>query len=100
MPTRYLNEAPMNVFRIHFDPRPRVELYDVGVHAWRPRPLEPLYPRAGILDGEVGVDEISAGEVAPLIAELEFGRGAGRRREPDRLRLPSARETLDLSEAR
>ncbi len=74
------------VYRIAFDPAPRVEVYDVVAHAWRARPLEPLYRWAGIIDGEIGVNEIDAEEAAGVIHELEFGRGAGRRRGPERLR--------------
>jgi hypothetical protein len=91
MRTRYFvrrdnDESPTYVFRIHFDPGPRVELFDVGAHAWRPRPLEPLYRWAGFIDGEIGVDAISVDEATRIIAALEFGPAAGRRRGPDRLR--------------
>jgi hypothetical protein len=75
--------APMYVFRI--TPDLSIELYDVAAHAWTPRPLEPLY-RWAVIDPGIGVDEISADEAAAIIHELTFGRSAGRRRGPDRLR--------------
>jgi hypothetical protein len=88
MRTRYFvrrdnDEAPLYVFRIL--PTVAVEIYDVGAHAWKPRPLEPLY-RWAVIEPEWGVDEISADAAVPIIAELEFGPSAGRRRGPDRLR--------------
>lgn len=74
---------PMYVFRIL--PDVSIELYDVAFRTWTPQPLEPLY-RWAVIDPEIGVDEISADEAAAVIYELEFGRNAGRRRGPDRLR--------------
>jgi hypothetical protein len=71
---------PLYIFRILADVS--VEIFDVGAHAWRPRPLEPLY-RWAVIEPEMGVDEISADEAAALIHQIECGRTAGRRREPD-----------------
>lgn len=74
---------PHYVFRIL--PDVSVEIYDVAAHAWKPRPLEPLY-RWAVIDPETGVEEISADDAAAIIRRLEFGPVAGRRRGPDRLR--------------
>lgn len=78
---------PLYVFRIL--PDVSVEIYEPSAHAWLPRPLEPLY-RWAVIDGEIGVDEISADEATTLIHEIEFGRDAGRRRGPDPRREPYA----------
>lgn len=75
--------AAMYIFRIL--PDVSIELYDVAAHAWRPRPLEPLYKWA-VIAPEIGVHEISTEEAAAVIHELEFGPSAGRQRGPDRLR--------------
>jgi hypothetical protein len=72
--------SPDYVFRILL--YVSVEIYDVGAHAWRPRLLEPLY-RWVVIDGEIGVDEIPAAEAERIIADREFGPGAGRRRWSD-----------------
>lgn len=78
---------PLYVFRILSDQS--VETYDAGAHAWKPRPLEPLY-RWAVIEPEIGVDGISASDAAALIRGLEFGPHAGRRRGPDRLRRSAA----------
>jgi hypothetical protein len=91
MPTRYFvrrpGSEPWYVFRIL--PIVSVEVYDVSEHAWRSRSLEPLY-RWAIIEPEMGVDEISADEASVVIHELEFGRGAGRRRDRIGCERPSA----------
>jgi len=76
---------PLYVFRIL--PEISVESYEPSAHAWRPRPLEPLY-RWAVIEPEIGVEEIGADEAERIIADLEFGREAGRRRGPERLRAP------------
>lgn len=81
---------PLYVFRIL--PDVSVESYDVAAHAWRPRPLEPLY-RWAVIEPEIDVEEIGADEVEPIIAALEFGPDAGRRRGPERLSRPRRRDT-------
>lgn len=80
---RRLNNKTSILFRVL--PEVAVEVYDVTAHAWHPRDLEPLY-RWAVVEPEMGVDEIPADEAAALIHELEFGKDAGRRRGPDRLR--------------
>jgi hypothetical protein len=62
-------ESPLYVYRIL--PTVAIEVYDVAAHAWKPRPLEPYYRWAGILDGEIGVDEIESDEAQAIIETLD-----------------------------
>jgi len=76
-------DLPLSLFRIL--PEIAVESYEPSAHAWRPRPLEPLY-RWAVIEPEMDVEEIEADEVEPIIAALEFGPEASRRRGPERIR--------------
>jgi hypothetical protein len=71
MQTRYFVRRPTGVpdyiFRIL--PDVSVQVYDVAVPGWRSRPLEPLY-RWAMIDGEMGVDEISDAEASTMIGNL------------------------------
>lgn len=87
MATRYFVKGPTGepsyIFRILADLS--VELYDPKGHAWRPRPLEPYY-RWAVVQPELDIEEVSAQEADAVVKELTFGRAAGRRRGPDRIR--------------
>ena len=54
-------------------------------YASRPWPLEPYY-RWAVVQPELDIEEVSAQEADAVVKELTFGRAAGRRRGPDRVR--------------